>query len=164
MMIALLTAVTVFAAPMKPLHVPLLGADGQSVGEAILTEASGGVKISLKVSNLTAGVHGFHIHENGVCTPVDFKSAGGHFAPAHKMHGDVEGGPHEGDLPNITVGKNGKGKAQFINKNVTLKAGPNSLLKAGGTSLVIHAKPDDHKTQPSGDAGDRVACGVVPQS
>jgi Cu-Zn family superoxide dismutase len=79
------------------------------------------------------------------------------------MHGDVEGGPHEGDLPNITVGKNGKGKAVFINKNVTLKAGPNSLFKTGGTSLVIHAKPDDHKTQPSGDSGDRVACGIIPQ-
>jgi Cu-Zn family superoxide dismutase len=76
MIIALLAATAVFAAPSKPLHVPLLGADGQSVGEAILTESGTGVKISLTISKLTAGIHGIHIHENGVCTPVDFKSAG----------------------------------------------------------------------------------------
>ncbi|MGZ3713263.1 MAG: superoxide dismutase family protein [Bdellovibrionota bacterium] len=149
------------AAPSKPLHVAILGVSGNSVGEAVLTESKKGVKISLHVSELTPGVHGFHIHEKGVCTPVDFKSAGGHLAIAHKMHGKVEGGPHEGDLPNISVGKDGKGHAEFVNPNVTLKAGANSLLREGGTSLVIHAKADDEKTQPAGDSGDRIACGII---
>ncbi|MGE3262109.1 MAG: superoxide dismutase family protein [Bacteriovoracia bacterium] len=159
---AILLFLSVFAfADPKPLHIPLMGASGQSMGEALVSESPAGVKIAVTLSNVTPGVHGFHVHENGVCTPVDFKSAGAHFAPAHKAHGKVEGGPHAGDLPNITVGKDGKGRAEFVNKNITLKAGPNSLLKSGGTALVLHAKPDDHKTQPSGDSGDRIACGVI---
>lgn len=160
--ILLLTSAIAFAAPAKPLRVELMGANGQSVGEALLTQQKKGVKFEVSVSNLPPGPHGFHVHEIGECTPVDFKSAGSHFAPGHKNHGKVAGGPHEGDLPNITVGKDGKGKASFTNKLVTLQDGEtNSLIRTGGTALVLHAKADDGKSQPAGDSGDRIACGVI---
>lgn len=163
---ALIAAVTCLAAPAQPaktVSVPLRGATGQSVGEATLTAAKKGVKIYLKVKGLTPGEHALHFHQTGTCTGPDFKSAGDHFAVDHKAHGKVEGGPHEGDMPNFTVGNDGKGKAELVNEHVTLTGGPRSLLKPAGTALVIHAKADDYKTQPAGDAGDRIACGVIPQ-
>src|SRR5512140_3685934 len=148
--------------PAQTAKATLMNAQGQKVGEAKLTETPGGVKIDLTVENFPPGVHAFHIHEKGVCTGPDFVSAGGHFNPFGKHHGMKNPqGPHAGDLPNLTVGADGRGSATVVNTLVTLKEGKNSLFQPGGTSLVIHEKADDDLTDPAGNAGARIACGVI---
>lgn len=140
----------------------LVNAQGQKVGEAQLAETAHGVKINLKVENLPLGVHALHIHEKGDCHGPDFMSAGGHFNPFGKKHGlKNPEGPHAGDLPNLVVGEDGKETLETIATLVTLKPGKNSLLQPGGTSLVIHAGPDDYMTDPAGNAGARIACGLI---
>jgi Cu-Zn family superoxide dismutase len=156
--LALVLTSLAFAAE-KPLTVTLMDAHGKEVGTATLTAAKKGVKVHATLHDLTPGEHAFHIHENGKCEGPDFKSAGGHFSPGHHAHGKVENGPHEGDMPNVKIGKDGKGHAMFTAENVSLT--PESLLKEGGTALVVHAKEDDYKSQPAGNAGDRVACGII---
>jgi Cu-Zn family superoxide dismutase len=145
------------------LRVDLIDAKGESVGTAELTEEENGVLVNVKAENLPEGPHGFHFHEAGKCEAPDFETAGGHFNPTDAEHGlENDKGPHAGDLPNLEVGKDGKVEEEFVAENVTLKAGEaNSLLKEGGTALVIHAEADDGKTQPSGDSGDRSVCGVI---
>jgi Cu-Zn family superoxide dismutase len=140
----------------------LVNGQGQKVGEAKLTETPQGVKIDLTVEKLPPGVHAFHIHEKGACHGPDFMSAGGHFNPFGKKHGlKNPQGPHAGDLPNITVGPDGRGSASVVANLVTLKEGKNSLLGPGGTSLMIHEKADDDMTDPAGNAGARIACGPI---
>ena len=143
----------------------LINNQGQKVGEATLTETPQGVKIVMTVENLPPGVHAFHIHDKSVCTTPDFVSAGGHFNPFGKQHGlQSPAGHHAGDLPNITVGPDGKAKVEAWATQVTLKAGEkNSLFQPGGTSLVIHAGPDDNVSDPAGNAGPRIACGPITQ-
>jgi Cu-Zn family superoxide dismutase len=123
---------------------------------------SDGVRFSGKLTDLPPGPHGFHIHENGKCDAPDFESAGGHFNPTGKHHGDKNpDGPHAGDLGNIGVRANGMIDVSVLATGVTLQSGANSLLKPGGTSLVLHESPDDAMTDPSGNSGARIACGIL---
>lgn len=135
---------------------------GDHVGTARFTEVPEGVRIVLEVSNLPPGVHGFHIHDKGACEGPEFKSAGGHFNPDGKQHGfHNPQGPHAGDLPNLVVDEKGMAKADFVAPGLTLRPGRYSLLDADGTSLMIHANPDDYVTDPAGNAGPRLACGTI---
>ena len=119
--------------------------------------------IKVNAKDLPEGPHGFHFHEVGNCEVPDFESAGGHFNPTEADHGlEQDNGPHAGDLPNLEVGEDGIVDEEFVAEHVTLKTGEvNSLLQEGGTALVIHAEADDGTTQPSGNSGDRIVCGVI---
>lgn len=150
-----------FAAPEKPIQFTLLDVKGKEMGKATLTQEKKGVKVEAQLHGFTPGEHAFHFHENGKCEGPSFTSAGAHFSPDKKSHGHVENGPHEGDMPNVFITKDGTGTISYLAEAVTLKKGDNSLRKEGGTALVVHAKADDHQSQPAGDAGDRVACGVI---
>lgn len=146
----------------KQVKAELINAQGEKIGTAILTEGAKGVKIKLTASKLPPGVHGFHIHAVGKCDPPEFASAGAHFNPEGKKHGlQNPEGPHAGDLPNITVKQDGTVEVEVVARSVTLGEGKNSLFHPDGTSLMVHADPDDGKSDPSGHAGARIACGVI---
>lgn len=151
-------------APTKA-HAYIADAQGKRVAVAALSAIKGdGVRIVVTVNGLMPGMHGIHIHTVGKCEGPAFASAGGHFNPEMKMHGkDNPMGAHAGDLLNITVDAKGKGKETLVASGVTLGPGPNSLFHDGGTALVIHAMADDYKTDPAGNSGNRIACGVIEQ-
>lgn len=138
-------------------------ANGTIIGLATFTQdASGVVNIKVNGSDLTPGLHGIHIHNKGNCTGPSFTSAGEHYNPLGKEHGLLNPkGPHAGDLPNLVVGADGKGYMNVTTKLVTLSPGPTTLFTANGTSLVIHAGTDDLITDPAGNSGARIACGVI---
>jgi len=139
----------------------LKSADGKAMGSVTLTDTPHGVLLHVMLTGVPEGAHAFHIHTTGKCEPP-FTTAGGHFNPGSKQHG-VENamGMHAGDLPNVTVPSSGNLTFDFIASDVTLKAGPNSLLDADGSAVVLHATADDYKSDPAGNAGARIACGVV---
>ncbi|MFD1953501.1 superoxide dismutase family protein [Paenibacillus thailandensis] len=143
--------------------VNIINAKGETVGTAELTERQDGVHIHVAVENLPPGTHGIHFHETGKCDPPAFKTAGEHFNPTGKHHGFKNPqGFHAGDLPNLEIAPSGKANVEIVSSHVTLEKGkPNSLLKEGGTALVIHAKADDYATDPAGNSGDRIACGAI---
>ncbi len=158
---------TVAAADSAPksAHADIVNSQGTKIGTARITPISGrGSQDCGESGTIVAGSHGIHIHAVGKCDTPDFKTAGGHFNPTNAHHGVNNAEtphPHAGDLPNLTVAANGKGSASLVAKDVTLGDGANSLFHDGGTSLVIHAKADDMMSDPSGNSGDRIACGVI---
>ncbi len=156
---AFITASLLVALPAlagaQPTTAELKDAQGKVVATATLGEIAGGVKLALKANGLKPGDHGFHIHAVGKCEPTAFTSAGGHFNPQNKKHGRLNPeGAHAGDLPNLKVGADGTGSIDVTVAGVTLK-------DIVGVALVIHADPDDEKTDPTGNSGGRVACGVI---
>lgn len=149
----------------KTAKAELRDAKGVNVGTATLTETQESIKIALKVSDLPPGTHGFHIHTAGQCEAPDFKSAGGHFNPHGKKHGAKSPESyHAGDLANLVVQPDGSAKVEALNKLVTLGTGDGSLFQPAGTAIVIHADPDDEITDPTGNAGTRIACGIIEAS
>jgi Cu-Zn family superoxide dismutase len=144
-------------APQPSLSTVLHDRQGKNVGVVTLTETPHGLLLRGTVSGLSPGPHAIHVHETGKCEPP-FTSAGGHLNPGHKAHGMLDpAGPHAGDLPNLIVPANGKVDFETFAPGLTLSA----VLDADGSSVVVHARADDHHSQPAGDSGDRIACGVV---
>jgi len=136
--------------------------DGNAVGVARFRESSGGVTVDVNVKGLTPGLHAVHVHAVGRCDAPAFTSAGGHFNPAQKKHGyKSPEGAHAGDLPNMLVAKDGTGRFESFTDGMTLKPGATSVFDKDGSALVIHAGVDDNVTDPTGNAGDRAACGVI---
>ena len=145
------------AAPEATKAVAVLSpTEGNNVrGVVTFTQAGANVRVVAQIEGLTPGKHGFHIHEWGDCSSKDGSSAGGHFNPGNKQHGTKNPqGSHAGDMPNFTVAADGTAKTTVTNSAVTMGSEANSIFASGGTALVIHAKPDDMMTDPSGNAGD----------
>ena len=141
----------------------LMDGKGRVIGNAVLSQEGGGVRILLDVTGLVPGDKAVHIHEVGRCDPPAFESAGAHFNPTKAEHGTSNPrGPHAGDLPDVAVDAEGKGHLEVTAKRVTLdKKVTASLLDADGSAIVIHERADDKRTDPAGDSGPRIACGVI---
>ena len=162
LVLALLVVVLPSVAQAQTARAVLKDTQGKVVGASTLNEVPGGVRIAVQVRGLKPGEHGFHIHAVGKCDPPAFTSAGAHFNPYGKKHGHKNHeGAHAGDLPNLTVGPDGTGSIDVTAAGVTLTAGRASLLQPGGASLIIHLDPDDEKTDPAGNSGARIVCGVI---
>ncbi len=152
------------AGAAESVRTTFVDAAGRKIGTAVLTQTSAGVLLELDLAGLPPGWKAFHVHATGRCDPASgFQSAGEHFAPRHGHHGlRAVKGPHAGDMPNQYVHRDGTLRAHVLNTLVTLAPSEASLLDADGSALVLHAKPDDYRSQPAGEAGDRIACAVLP--
>jgi Cu-Zn family superoxide dismutase len=140
----------------------LYDANGKNVGVATFAESSDGVRLRVWAQGLPAGFHGMHVHAVGLCEGPAFTTAGGHFNPANKQHGLKNPlGAHAGDLPQLEVAANGVARYQTSTKSLSLSGGPASVFNPDGTALVIHADMDDEMTDPTGNSGARIACGVI---
>ena len=148
--------------PELTANASLLDSSGTRVGVATFSEGDGNTQMGVSVTGLAPGEHGMHIHENGTCTPPGFESAGAHFNPASKQHGLLNPeGPHAGDMPNLVVEPDGSADTTFTVSASLLAEGPGSMIGSQQRAFVIHADPDDQKTDPSGNSGSRVVCGVI---
>lgn len=138
-------------------------AGGQVVGAATFTQVGSALRVLLEVQGLPPGAKGVHVHAVGTCEGPDFTSAGGHFNPDGRQHGALNHprGPHAGDLPNITVGADGRGRLESTTELMSLGTGPSSVFDGDGSAIVVHAAPDDFRTDPTGNSGARIACGVI---
>jgi Cu-Zn family superoxide dismutase len=153
------------AGAMPTATATLLGGDGASHGTAKIVQTAEGLQVSVAATGLMPGVHAAHVHMTGICTAPDFTSAGGHWNPMARQHGmENPMGSHMGDMPNMTVGADGLGTLTYTIKGGTLSDGANPLLDADGAAVVIHADPDDYKSDPAGKAGKRIACGPLARS
>ena len=134
-------------------------AGNKVTGVVTFTPVADGVQVHAEITGLTPGKHGFHVHEFGDCSAVDASSAGAHFNPTNQPHaGPDTGARHEGDMGNIEADASGGAKLDYVDRQISLTTDAKSVI---GRSVVVHAKPDDLKTQPSGDSGARIACGVI---
>jgi Cu-Zn family superoxide dismutase len=148
--------------PLREAWAELKDAQGQSMGSAVLREEDGKVRMVVQVSGLTPGRHGIHIHAVGRCEPPTFQSAGGHFNPLGKKHGlENPEGAHGGDLPDLEVDTSGRIEYVVVTDRVALAPGPTSVFDADGSAVVIHARADDQRTDPSGNSGERLLCGQL---
>jgi superoxide dismutase, Cu-Zn family len=159
-----LLTLSVAEAKNKGVEVDFKTSQGQDAGTALLTPAGSGVKVKLNLTNLPEGEHALHVHLNAKCDGPDFKSAGPHFNPDNKEHGSKNPkGAHAGDMPiNLQVMADGTDHVSFVTQSISLKKdAKNSVFSNGGTAFVIHANADDMMTDPTGNAGDRIACGTI---
>ena len=159
-----LLALSASAARNKGVEVDFKTSDGQNAGTATLTPDGKGVKVKLNLTNLPEGEHALHVHQNAKCDGPDFKTAGAHFNPDNKQHGTKNPkGAHAGDMPaNLEVMADGTDHVTLITQSISLKkSAPNSVFANGGTAFIIHEKADDMVTDPTGNAGGRIACGVI---
>jgi superoxide dismutase, Cu-Zn family len=135
---------------------------GKSIGRAALSEREGGVLITVNVKGLPQGLHAVHIHSVGKCEAPAFTSAGPHFNPLNKKHGFKNpDGPHAGDLPDMYINKDGVGRYEALMQSITLGPGETSVFDTDGSTVIVHVTADDNVTDPAGNSGDRIACGVI---
>ena len=140
----------------------LRNAAGRPVGVATFTQVGRAVRVVLEAQGLPSGVKAVHVHAVGKCEGPGFTSAGDHFNPAGRQHGALNpAGPHAGDLPNVTIGADGRGRLESTTELLTLLGGSTSIFDGDGSALVVHAAPDDFRTDPTGNSGARIACGVI---
>jgi Cu-Zn family superoxide dismutase len=135
---------------------------GQSKARATVTQLGDGLRVRIDATGMPRGSYAAHVHTTGACNAPDFTSAGPHWNPTGAQHGrNNPAGMHKGDLPNLSVGSDGRGSFEYVIPAATLAGGANALMDADGAAVVIHAQPDDYRSDPAGNAGARIACGVL---
>jgi Cu-Zn family superoxide dismutase len=147
--------------PVRPFAAEVRNAIGQVKAQASLVEVGGGIRVKVDAQDMPPGAYGAHIHAVGRCDPPGFESAGPHWNPTGMKHGKANPqGMHRGDLPNLMVGTDGMGGLEITIPGTSIAGAATSLIDADGAAIVIHTSADDYRTDPSGNSGARIACGV----